>query len=90
MESALVLSSADLVALTSRARPSAQTRVLRRLGIPFLLHPVDRIPIVSRAAAMAALGDTGTLPVAPAIAQEYEVNVSAILNHGKKAHTRQS
>ena len=87
MDSALVLSSADLVALTSRARPSAQTRVLRQLGIPFRLHPVDRVPIVSRAAAMAALGDTSPLPVAPANAQEYEVNVPAILNHGKKTHT---
>jgi hypothetical protein len=52
----VILSDADLVTLTHRARPSAQARVLRLMGIPFKVHPVDGGLQVARSAADAYLG----------------------------------
>lgn len=52
----MILSDADLVLLTHRARPSAQARVLRKMGIPFKVHPIDGGLQVARSAAEAYLG----------------------------------
>jgi hypothetical protein len=78
----MLLTEAELVALTRRDRPSAQARVLRRLGVPFRTHPSDGVLLVSRAAAEVALGAEvmrGALP------GEYEVNVKGIRGHGTPA-----
>lgn len=52
----LTLTEAELVEITRRERPSAQTRILKALGIPFAIHPVDGFVLVDRGAARAALG----------------------------------
>ena len=54
-EPALILSPSDLAELTRRERPVAQARVLRRLGIPFKIHPVDGVLLVAKEAVSAAL-----------------------------------
>jgi hypothetical protein len=75
----VILTQAELITLTRRDRPTAQARVLRLLGVPFRPHPTDGILLVSRAAAEKALG----LEIANAIAQDFEVNVEGIRQHGK-------
>lgn len=76
----IVLTPVDLEQITHRDRPTAQARILRCLGIPFAVHPVDGTLLVSRAAVEAAFG-------VPIIAtrlqpQDYEVNVEGIRQHG--------
>lgn len=45
----------QLKRLTGRVRKSAQCNVLKKLGIPFIIHP-DGYPIVLMAAMEASLG----------------------------------
>jgi len=79
----LLLSASDLALLTRRERPAAQARVLRRLGIPFKIHPSDGVLLVARDAATAALGGEP----APDLVPQFEVNVQAIRErHGKAPH----
>ena len=52
----LALTPADLEQITRRDRPTAQARIMRLLGIPFVVHKTDDNLIVSRAAAEAVLG----------------------------------
>jgi hypothetical protein len=80
----MILSPDDLVALTRRNRPKAQTRVLRLLGIPSVPHPVDGTLIVSRAAAEAVLGVT----IGKESEQQFDVNVQAIREYGTTTHDR--
>ena len=80
----LILSASDLAELTRRERPTAQARVLRRLGIPYTIHPGDGVLLVARDAATAALGSVTTRDVVP----QFEVNVEAIRSrHGKVSQT---
>ena len=51
----MILSPSDLADLTRRERPAAQARILRRLGIPFKIHPVDGVLLVAKEAVSAAL-----------------------------------
>ena len=74
----MILSPSDLVALTRRDRPTAQSRILRLLGIPFSQHPIDGTLLVSRAAVERALGGP---PGAVADVEQYDTNVRAI--HGR-------
>lgn len=53
---AVILTVAELLEITRRPRPSAQARVLRALGIPFRIHPIDGALLVDRETARAALG----------------------------------
>lgn len=78
----LLLSPDELRDLTRRDRPSAQARVLRALGVAFKPHPTDGILLVSRAAAEFALG--GNVAPAPAALTDWDVDLEAIRNHGKK------
>jgi len=75
----IVLTPLDLEQVTGRDRPTAQARILRLLGIPFAVHPVDGNLIVSRAAAEKTLG----LTMARSITGEFEVNVEGIQKHGQ-------
>jgi hypothetical protein len=88
VSSALVLTPNELVAITRRERPSAQARVLRRMGVPFRVHPTDRVLQVPRGGIDAYLGGTG--PDAEEAAQvDYAVNVTALrAKHGPKAQVR--
>ena len=79
----LLLSPDELRDLTRRDRPSAQARVLRALGVAFKPHPTDGILLVSRAAAESALG--GNVEPTPAAPAEWDVDLEAIRNHGKKS-----
>lgn len=51
----MILTPADLSALTQRERPSAQARVLDALGVPYATRP-DGTLIVSRSVVMRLLG----------------------------------
>ena len=76
----IVLTPIDIEQITRRDRPTAQARILRLLGIPFVVHPTDGNLIVSRAAAEAVLG----APIGAAVqSQGYEVNVEGIRTHGQ-------
>ncbi|TMH37144.1 MAG: DUF4224 domain-containing protein [Betaproteobacteria bacterium] len=77
----IVLTPIDLEQITRRDRPTAQARILRLLGIPFVLHPTDGNLIVSRAAAEAVLG--APIGAAPVQSQGYEVNVDGIRTQGQ-------
>ncbi|MBE7524747.1 MAG: DUF4224 domain-containing protein [Burkholderiales bacterium] len=80
----MILSPSDLAELTRRERPAAQARVLRRLGIPFKIHPSDGVLLVAKDAATAALGGVA----AHDVVQQLEVNVQAIRGrHGTAPHT---
>ena len=80
----MILSPSDLAELTRRERPAAQARVLRRLGIPFKIHPSDGVLLVAKDAATAVLGDLAARDVVP----QFEVNVQAIRErHGTAPHT---
>jgi hypothetical protein len=74
----VILTDAEVAALTRRERPKAQARVLRLLGIPFAVHPTDGNLLVSRAAAEAALGAPIATTVQLIPDNEYEVNTEAI------------
>ena len=82
----MILTQTELVAITRRDRPSAQARVLRRLGIAFCVHPSDGILLVPRDAARTALGGEAT----PAANDQktFEVNVSAM--RSKRGQTTQA
>jgi hypothetical protein len=82
----VILTPSDVEQITRRDRPTAQARVLRRLGIPFAVHPVDGNLIVSRAAAETALGASNGTP--PVQSQDYEVNVEGIRTHGQTTAAR--
>ena len=71
--------SQEVIDLTRRDRPMAQARVLRRLGVPFLLHPTDGVLLVARAAAEQALG----VVLEPKRQPEFEVDLEAIRNYGQ-------
>ena len=75
----MLLNQDELIALTRRDRPKAQARVLRLLGVPFRAHPIDGVLLVSRVAVEQALGVT----VERAIAQEFDVNIEGLRNHGQ-------
>jgi Domain of unknown function (DUF4224) len=77
----IVLTPIDIEQITRRDRPTAQARILRLLGIPFVVHPTDGNLIVSRAAAEAVLG--APIGAAPVQSQRYEVNVEGIRTHGQ-------
>ena len=80
----MILSASDLSELTRRERPTAQARVLRRLGIPFKIHPSDGVLLVAKDAVIAVLGGAATQDAVP----EFEVNVQAIRErYGKAAQT---
>ena len=74
---AVLLTPDELVAITLRERPSAQARVLRRLGVPFLSHP-DGSLLVSRASVEAVLGGKAANDDAPPV-----VNVDLIRGWGR-------
>jgi len=76
----IILTPGDLEQLTRRDRPIAQARILRLLGIPFAVHPVDGTLLVSRSAVEAALG--APIGAAPVQSQGYEVNVEGVRQHG--------
>jgi hypothetical protein len=80
------LTPADLEQITRRDRPTAQARILRLLGIPFAVHPVDGNLIVSRAVAETALGASIGAP--PVQSRDYEVNVEGIRTHGQTTAAR--
>ena len=82
----MILSPSDLAELTRRERPAAQARVLRRLGIPFKIHPSDGVLLVARDAAAAALWREPAGRTAEAAT--YDVDVDAIKSmHGKTANS---
>ena len=78
----LVLTVEEIANLTGRERPKAQAKVLRGLGVPFRVHPVDRTVIVSRAAVEAALSGRSE-EVSSRPPELYEVNLEGIRRHGK-------
>lgn len=84
----ITLEARELAALTRRDRPAAQARVLDALGIPFLLHPTDRVLLVSRTAVEAALGgpDGGTMPQSKSL--DFDVDLEGIRKHGKTSNSR--
>lgn len=61
---ALWLSDAELIEATHRARPSAQAKALRRMGVPFQERP-DGSLLVSRAALEAALSGSAIVTSRP-------------------------
>jgi Domain of unknown function (DUF4224) len=79
----MILTSDELAALTRRDRPTVQARVLRLLGIPFTVHPMDGNLIVSRAAAEAKLGAPVGTTKAQAPQQGYDVDVERMRRHGQ-------
>jgi len=83
------LTEAELREFTRRERPSAQARVLERLGVPYRPHPTDGVLLVARESVRAALG---VQPVAAndpsARPPAYVVDVAAIRSHGTKAKAR--
>ena len=83
---AMILTQIELLAITRRDRPSAQARVLKRLGIPFRVHPSDGILLVPRDAAKTALG--GDVTPAANDPQAFEVNVNAM--RSKRGQTTQA
>lgn len=58
------LPAETLIALTGRMRPSAQSRVLKSLGIPYRRRP-DNTLIVLRAHVEAVAGGKGTMHAEP-------------------------
>ena len=82
----MILSPSDLAELTRRERPAAQARILRRLGIPFKIHPADGVLLVAKEAVSAALIGVAANDGGP----RFEVNIQAIRGmHGKTPHARQ-
>lgn len=84
----LLLSDAEIRALTHRDRPKAQARVLTRLGVPFKAHPTDGFLIVSRAACESALGGPRTEAANDESAETWTVDTEAIKTHGQAATAR--
>ena len=83
----MILSPSDLADLTRRERPAAQARILRRLGIPFKIHPVDGVLLVAKEAVSAALVGVATTDTAPPL----EVNFQAIrMRHGTTPQARKA
>lgn len=80
----LTVTQDELAEVTRRDRPSAQARVLRRLGIPFRIHPTDGVLLVAREAVLKALR-SDSLAADSDIGGEYVVNVDAIRRHGTAA-----
>lgn len=80
----LTVTQDELAEVTRRGRPSAQARVLRRLGIPFRIHPTDGVLLVARDAVLKALGNDSLGATADNSGQ-YVVNVDAIRRHGAAA-----
>ncbi len=84
----LLLTSDELVAITRRERPSAQARVLRRMGVPFRVHPTDRVLQVPRHGIETYLGSKQLNTDEDAYG-EYVVNIEALrAKHGTKAQAR--
>ena len=87
----LVLTAAELRELTRRDRPAAQARILRRLGIPYKEHPVDRCLLVARSAALAVIEGVPTKEATESEAgvesMAFAVNIQGIRNHGKTPRT---
>jgi hypothetical protein len=80
----LTVTQDELAEVTRRDRPSAQARVLRRLGIPFRIHPTDGVLLVARDAVLNALGSDSPRS-ANDTGGQYIVNVDAIRRHGTTA-----
>jgi hypothetical protein len=80
----LTVTQDELAEVTRRDRPSAQARVLRRLGIPFRTHPTDGVLLVARDTVIKALG-SDSLAAPNDVGGEYFVNVDAIRRHGTPA-----
>lgn len=77
----MILTAKELMELTLRRRPAAQARVLTNMGIPFHVHPADRVLLVSRAAVATKLGAiSATVGDSPL---EYEVDTLGMKCHGK-------
>jgi hypothetical protein len=76
----MILTDAEIAAITERERPKAQAKVLDALGVPYRPRP-DGSLVVSRAAAQAALGG----PIGPTDdePEDYAVDVEALRRHGK-------
>ena len=83
---AIVLTPAEIAALTKRARPKAQARILRSLGVPFAAHP-DGTLLVSRASAEAVLNGHAANDETPPV-----VNIDGIRGwgNGKAARAARS
>jgi hypothetical protein len=58
--------------------------VLRRLGIPFRIHPTDGVLLVARDAVIKALG-SDSLAAPNDVGGEYFVNIDAIRRYGTPA-----
>jgi hypothetical protein len=80
----LTVTQDELAEITRRNRAFAQARVLRRLGIPFRIHPTDGVLLVARDAVLKALGSESSSAANDADPQ-YVVNVDAIRRHGTPA-----
>jgi hypothetical protein len=80
----LTVTQDELAEVTRRGRPSAQARVLRRLGIPLRIHPTDGVLLVARDAVLKALGND-SLGATAYNSDQYVVNVDAIRRHGAAA-----
>lgn len=80
----LTVTQDELAEVTRRDRPFAQARVLRRLGIPFRVHPADGVLLVARDAVLKALGGDALSPTNNT-SEQYIVNVGAIRRHGTTA-----
>ena len=75
----VILTDEELYAITKRGRPKVQARILKQLGIPFTIHPVDGVLLVARDAARSVLsGQEAANDAAPPA-----VNVDAIRRRGK-------
>lgn len=85
MSVGLILSDEQLVALTHRQRPSAQARILQRLGIPFRYHPTDGGLLVSTAAAEAVIAGREVGAQAQSAGELYTVNFDRLRERRGKA-----
>lgn len=83
---AVKASTAELADFTQRQRPHAQARVLRMLGIPFTVHPIDGTLLVARAALARGMGDNAQAGAAPVT--EPAVNLAALREHAKTTKSR--
>jgi hypothetical protein len=81
----LLLSDAELVEVTKRDRPKLQARILRRLGIPFVPHPVDGGLLVYRDAVRAILSgrEAANQPIPT-------VDVEAIRRRGSRGQAQKA
>ena len=58
----MILTPADLIALTGRERTNAQRRVLESLRVPYRVRPDNSLVVLARAAEV-ALGLSGAPPL---------------------------